>query len=250
MNLVHSKDRLTALQRLITPERLSYYLEYTDNNLADAIRLYELNTKLSAIFYGPVQGVEILLRNTMNEQLCAKFGVDWHDLSAIKLANPQEIAVQRAINDIDGDITTGAVVAELPLGFWAALLNSSNDNEIWRKALYLAFPHRPKGTERKQVHGAINAIRRLRNRIAHHEKIIHRELDEDHNLILEIAGWICPETKGWIAAMSDFDPTLLPVSDEEELPLEKSESEAAPNRVEKPRKTQGGRPLLSLKKKE
>ena len=240
MNLEHSPQRLAALEKFLTTERLSYFLDESDGELADAIRLYELNTQLSATLYGPVQGMEVLLRNAMNKQLVIRFGPDWHDLTNIILDHRQERDVQKAERDIDGDVTNGAMVAGLSLGFWAGLLNTSNDNEVWRKALHLAFPHRPKGTERKQIHGTVNAVRRLRNRIAHHEKILHRNLVEDHDRILEVASWICPETRGWIADMSSFDKTKLPSYIGEELPLE------PPSERNEPKETLNGRPRLSL----
>ena len=246
MNLVHSPERLAALERLITRERLSYYLEESESDLAGAIRLYELNSRLSAMLYVPVQGLEVLIRNAMNEQLCARFGADWQELDTIQLDYPQEDDVRRAIAAIDGDETNGKVVAELSLGFWAALLNSANDNEIWRKALYKAFPHRPKGVERKNVHGAINAVRRLRNRIAHHEKIIHRDLREDHDRIIQIAGWICPETRDWIAELSAFDPTIIPHEEDETLDL-KAETEPAASEPKAYGPTRDGRERLGIR---
>jgi DNA polymerase III delta prime subunit len=241
VNLTHSPQRLNALERLLTRQRLTYYLELSHGDIAEAIRLYELNTRLSAMFYGPVQGMEVLVRNAINEQLIAKFGEDWHELQAIRLDYPQQDDVRRAIADVDGELNNGAVVAKLSLGFWAALLNTTNDNEIWRKAAYSAFPHRPKGTERKTIHGALNSIRRLRNRIAHHEKILHRDLTADHKTILEIAGWICPETSAWIASLSTFDASLLPADEGEELPL------AAPAPAKEPQPTRDGRPRLGIK---
>lgn len=248
MNLLRTPQRLTALERFLTRERLSYYLDQCDDDLSAAIALYELNTKVSAALYGPVQGLEVLLRNAMNEQLVARFGADWHDLTTIRLDGPQQTDVHRAIAEIGGVVSNGAVVAELSLGFWAALLNTSNDNEIWRKAIYLAFPEIPKGVARKNVHGAINSIRRLRNRIAHHEKILHRDLKEDHDKILEIAGWICPDTQAWIAEMSQFDPSILP-SYEEELPFTnpKEQVEARPPSAE-PLPTLNGRLRLGIKR--
>jgi Abi-like protein len=235
---------MAALERFITRERLTYYLEQGNDDLGEAIRLYELNTRLSAVLYGPVQGLEVLVRNAMNEQLSVRFGDDWHDLRTIRLAAPQQDDVQKAIREIEGDVTNGAVVAELSLGFWAALLNTSNDNEIWRKALYLSFPHRPRGTERKAIHGALNSIRRLRNRIAHHEKILHRDLADDHARIIEIAGWICPETRDWIASLSEFDPIMLPVS-EDGLPFDMPLLDVTtPSKEQGP--TLNGRPRLSL----
>lgn len=47
-------------------------------------------------------------------------------------------------------------------------------------------------------------LRKLRNRIAHHEPVLARDLAEDYRIILEVVGWICPDTSAWIAETSRF----------------------------------------------
>lgn len=245
MNFTYTPDRLAALERSITRERLSYYLDQCGDDIELALRMYELNTRVSATFYGPLQGLEILVRNDMNLQLQAAFGENWHDLSMIRLQLTQSNDVQKTIAGIDHENpTNGAIVAELPFAFWVGLLGPKNENEIWRKALYKAFQSRPRGTERKIVHNALDSIRRLRNRIAHHEKILHRDLRANHETILEIAGWCCIETRDWIASHSNFDPEMLPVK-QDELPLDLPDIPTLPRHP--PRETLGGRKRLSLR---
>lgn len=74
MNFTYTPERLAALERSITRERLSYYLNECGDDFERALRMYELNTRISAAFYGPLQGLEILVRNDMNLQLQAAFG--------------------------------------------------------------------------------------------------------------------------------------------------------------------------------
>lgn len=245
MNFQFTPERLAALERSLSRERLTYYLGECAGDLECALRLYELNTRISAAFYGPLQGLEVLVRNDMNVQMQVAFGTDWLDLSTVQLQQTQINDIEKTIAKIDSDgPTNGTIVAELPFGFWVGLLGPKNENEIWRKALHKAFANRPRGTERKIVHNALDSIRRLRNRIAHHEKILHRDLRANHDTVLEIAGWCCPVTRDWIASLSKFDPDMVPVK-EAELPL------GGPpelSRSEKPeRETLGGRKRLSLK---
>ena len=135
MNFTYTPERLAALERSITRERLTYYLVECSNDLELALRMYEQNTKLSAAFYGPLQGLEILVRNDMNLQLQATFGENWHDLSTIRLQQTQIGDVQKTIHALDQTgPTNGAIVAELPFAFWVGLLGPKNENEIWRKA--------------------------------------------------------------------------------------------------------------------
>ena len=245
MNFQFTPERLAALERSLSRERLTYYLGECAGDLECALRMYELNTRISAAFYVPLQGLEVLVRNDMNMQMQAAFGADWLDLSAVRLQQTQIDDIKKTIAKSDHDEpTNGAIVAELPFAFWVGLLGPKNENEIWRKALYKAFAHRPRGTERKIVHNALDSIRRLRNRIAHHEKILHRNLCANHATILMIAGWCCPATRDWIASLSDFDPDMLPVK-EAELPLDIAPQQNQPAKPE--RETLGGRKRLSLK---
>jgi hypothetical protein len=253
VNFSYSPERLEALKRSISPERLTHYMAEAANDLEAAIRLYQLNARLSAALYGPLQGLEVTVRNAMNDQLCATFGDTWHDLTVIRLEPRQRADVQDAVReaeevDADGKTPTmGAVIAELRFAFWVGILGPRSENELWRKALYRAFPHRPKGVERKRIHGALNSLRRLRNRIAHHARILHRDLVADHELILEVTGWACPVTRDWIASHSTFDPNDLPVR-AITLPMDgvPEVDPVAPSTP--PRDARGGRPILSIKK--
>ena len=55
------------------------------------------------------------------------------------------------------------------------------------------------GMNRKQAHAALDQLRILRNRIAHHEPIFNRDLADDYRQILEVTGWISPTTSEWLA---------------------------------------------------
>ncbi|HKK10318.1 MAG TPA: hypothetical protein VJ939_05745, partial [Bacteroidales bacterium] len=66
-------------------------------------------------------------------------------------------------------IATGRVIAELSFGFWTSLFDSRFEKTLW-KNLRLAFPNCPKHIrQRKTMSSKFNGIRKLRNRIFHHE---------------------------------------------------------------------------------
>jgi hypothetical protein len=47
-----------------------------------------------------------------------------------------------------------------------------------------------------KARSSLEKIRDLRNRIFHHESIIHwKDLDDQHDLILEIIGWVSPNMR-------------------------------------------------------
>lgn len=250
MSFSFSPEKLEALTRSISPCRLAPYQEQTDGDESAAFGLYELNSRLSQSLYVPLQALEVCVRNDMDRALVGRFGEQWIEGEGVILQPRQFQDIAAAVSEVstdnrgrDIDYVRGDVVAELNFGFWVGLLGPKNENEVWRKALYLAFSNRPKGTERAAVQGALNSIRRLRNRIAHHRRIIHRDLAADYETILEIIGWVCPHTLDWTLHNSTFNKGDIP-TEEAVLPLEpapKQESEKAA-----PKPTRGGRARLSI----
>ncbi|MGQ0484250.1 MAG: Abi family protein [Hyphomicrobiales bacterium] len=189
-----------ALERTITRERLDKYLIETHGDLDAALALYERNTKLSEAFYTPLQCLEICLRNTLNTCMSNVYGKDWFRNGNAPLNHDAQIAILDAYREVSKPepIPIGDVVAELKFSFWVGLMGPRYDATLWRKALYRGF--QVTGCKkRSEVHGRFNALRRFRNRIAHHEPIFHRDLSADHDEIIEAIGWMCSDTKAWAA---------------------------------------------------
>ena len=115
------------------------------------------------------------------------------------------------------------LVAGFSFGFWVSLLGpggrldpagrrANYEMTLWRPGLRRAFAHRTPLT-RIHAYQPLNALRKLRNRIAHHEPIFARPLLEDHQRILEVTGWISPGARTWIERHSRV-PMLLAASDD------------------------------------
>jgi len=94
------------------------------------------------------------------------------------------------------------IVAELSFGFWTGL-TGPRYSDIWRDHLVKIFPRRP--VQRTNVQLRLNSIRKLRNRIAHHEPILGRPLQKDVNQIFDTLSWISPVTARWVRSNSSFE---------------------------------------------
>ena len=92
-------------------------------------------------------------------------------------------------------LDAGRVVAELSFGFWTGLTGPKYD-VLWRNHLVKIFPRRP--VQRAHVQTRLNSIRKLRNRVAHHEPILSRPLQRDINQIFDIISWMSPVTARWV----------------------------------------------------
>jgi hypothetical protein len=203
-SFAYTPEALEKVKQALSEERLGPYLALSGDNLREAVRLYERNTSLSEALYGLLQGLEISLRNSMHRALSAGLArEDWYDAVTWRPAQQEQIDnAKDSLQKKAKPVTPGRMVAELTFGFWVGLTGPKYSVELWEKHLYKAFPNGKLG--RKQLNKRLESIRLLRNRVAHHEPILSRDLQKDVDRILETIGWICPDTRQWIEQISCF----------------------------------------------
>lgn len=205
----YSDAVIDALETSLSPERMATYVTHAAGDRQKAVRVYTWNTAVSAAFYGPLQGLEVALRNAMHRELSARYGTDWYDNPAagLDLGTTTRVSAARADLRRDGyPDDPPHIVAALSFGFWVALLGpggrlqgygkANYDMTIWRAGVFRAFPCAR--LSRKAAHAPLDYLRTFRNRIAHHEPIFDRHLAADYASLLQVAGWISVETQDWI----------------------------------------------------
>ena len=187
---------MRALCDAISKERFATYLRLANGDRRRALQLYTRNAALGAAFYGPLQALEVTLRNGVHHEMTSAHGTFWFDSRLLR--RPQAEAVGMAKKELDwnrGPQLPGRVVAELSLGFWVALFARGCESDLWRPTLHRCFTPTP---ARNKLHRQLNDLRRLRNRIAHQEPILHRNLQADHGAILRVLGMLSPDMKAWV----------------------------------------------------
>lgn len=198
--VLRSSETKRALESSLSPERLQKYLHSTGGDLDTALSLYERNMRLASAFYVPLQCLEVCLRNKLHMELTQKYSSDWYTNGKVELSRDTAISISNAIHQIENSksgMTAGAVIAELSFGFWVSILGRRYDATIWRSALTKAFKDNGKNMKRDPIHQRLNALRRFRNRVAHHEPIFDRDLTAVHSELIEAIGWLCPRTADW-----------------------------------------------------
>jgi hypothetical protein len=73
-------------------------------------------------------------------------------------------------------VSDGKVIAETTLYFWKRLYSSDYEHSLWRTTLKKTFPN--KATKRAQVADKIEDIYQARNRLAHHEPVLHKRFHD------------------------------------------------------------------------
>lgn len=207
MPQVFPNQLIADLEDVLSSPRFATYLRVTGGDQQHAAQLYCWNTEVSAAFYTPLQFAEIGTRNGAIEAITVEFGPDWHRNRGFQLTIRERIGrylrPRRDLINLAGRLgTAGAVAAELKFAFWQHLFVTAQDPRLWEPHLRTAFPGIPAAmsiaTARQQIHDDIQAIRSLRNRIAHHEPIIARALTDDLDRAHRLATWRRPMLGTWL----------------------------------------------------
>ena len=237
----YTQTVLQSLDSAFSQARLDTYLRHarrtnTHATNEDALDLYIWNLQVSAALQGPLQVLEVCLRNAIHHNLSLGFTNDWIDdsnfihaciqaqypppqarqkhnppgpdihkvrnRSAAALANKNARAVRIGQQPAKTAVTVNDVVAGLDFGFWTIMLGSRFEQTLWRTILYHAFPHYARITgnplDRRAVEKRFNALRDLRNRVMHHEPLFHRSLAQDFADISEAVSWMYDDVAPWI----------------------------------------------------
>ena len=181
-----------SLRPLLSPVRLATYEAACGGDVAQAMRLYAWNIEASAALWGGFSVLEVCLRNAMSLQLEAYTKqADWWNSPRVKLRAEQQAAVTTASSN-----SPGQVVSSLTFGFWSSLLANRYHQQLWVPSLHLAFPYLV--GRRGTAHQDLEHLRRLRNRLAHHEPIFGRDLLGDHKMTIKVLSWINPAASEWV----------------------------------------------------
>lgn len=200
-----------VLEQRLSPARLATYLTAAGGDQARAVALYEWNLVASSALYRALAVVEIAVRNAIHEQLSR-----WHAKEGRRdtwLHDPAKLLEERARTDIRqarkraqrggrGSANVGSIVAELSFGFWNFLLAARYEHTLWTPAIRFGFPHA--GGARQRVAEPVSRLYQARNRIAHLEPVITRDLLADDDDISRVLRTICASTARWASSLRDL----------------------------------------------
>jgi len=187
-----------ALQGILAEERLdAYRQDGADPSLT--LARYCQNMALCESLYPTLQFAEIALRNAIHHAFSERFGTsEWFDvINGIPDWQARKISEAKDnLLDEEKDVTPGRMVAEMSFGFWTGFFNKFHARSgIGHYLARSVFRHADKSErDLAKLDARWVAIRELRNRVFHHERIIHwSDLEHQHDSIFEIIAWISPE---------------------------------------------------------
>ncbi|MCU9529373.1 Abi family protein [Pseudomonas mosselii] len=217
-----------AKQAALSIPRMGTYLAACNNQpspLSAAVNLYAWNAAISAAFIHPLHFCEVVVRNAVSEALTATYGVQWPWNQGFYLSLPEQagpvfkprqalLAARLKAEQIAGANTpsTDKAIAEMSFAFWESMFTARYDHGLWDNHIKRLFPHAPAALPyyklRSEIRSALEAIRKFRNRIAHHEPIFARQLAHDYARIQKIVKYRCVQTANWMAQSQTVNAVL------------------------------------------
>lgn len=203
----YDDETIASLKETLSEPRFSTYLAKADGDENFAFALYLYNSRLSKSFLFPLSVAEVTFRNTIDALLEKEFGEDWPtdtnfrgELSQKSLEALEKgisIAERHAAWKGEKEIKRGDVVAELTFDFWSNLFRREY-HEFWRPRATRAFPGLKHGEGRHEIQALVREINGLRNRVAHHEPILHSNVPDLQSKIIRLVSLRCNKTAEWM----------------------------------------------------
>jgi len=197
------------IEVILAPERLDAYRQDAVPPVT-ALARYLWNMALCESLYSPLQMAEIALRNSLHHFLSTRLNNPaWYDAIAnLPTWQQNQLAdARQKLTDEGKSITPGRMVAELHFGFWTGFFNKFHARTGLGHAIAgNVFAHAPKNErDLRKLDARWNRIRDLRNRVFHHERIIHwADLDAQHAALLQIIQWASPELQQMAVALDRY----------------------------------------------
>lgn len=199
-------QKINAVRNSISAARMSTYENAVIGTDTSALELYSWNAEVSGALLSSLHICEVVTRNAVSDALESLYGNRWPWSPSFErsLPNPRtgynpQIDLRNARRN---SRTPGKVIPELKFVFWQKMFTSRYDSRLWIPLLYRAFPNtNPSKTVanvRSEIYGSLEQIRNLRNRIAHHEPIFNRNLEDDFEKIITLIGLRCTLTADWL----------------------------------------------------
>ncbi|MGE4193867.1 MAG: hypothetical protein AB7E51_10810 [Pseudodesulfovibrio sp.] len=191
------QSNLEELVKSLSVERLMPYRlprrSNPDESEFDWLLRYIWNIRLCESLYPGLQNLEIALRNAIHSALSTSYGTEfWFFEDGLLKAGELE-SIRRAERTIPRNKRklAGKFIAELGFGFWVSLLHKRYHDSLVPKIMKSAFPGKRRSIRRSSVVGDLDTIRKLRNRVFHHEPIWNNpNLASLHNQILQYIAWL------------------------------------------------------------
>lgn len=147
-----------------------------------------------------------MIRNAVADVLEAVYGSKWPWSATFERSLPNPAMGYSSRKDLQNARrsapTTGKLIPELKFIFWQKMFTSRYDDHLWDHHLQRILPNmdviKTIVERRGLIYNDLEQLRKLRNRIAHHEPIFTRVLADDYQKTLRLVRYRCAATADWL----------------------------------------------------
>lgn len=222
-----------AIEKCLSSGRVGSYhpplvsCEQGEVPLAAALRLYRWNAEIAAALWTVMHMFEVAVRNAVSDAVTEVHGPDWtHDASFLLKLPPaprdhltNRIVGYGAREDLQKQSrshpTAGKVIPELKMVFWEKMFTQRHDADFWNSHLLTVFPNLDPATPIRDHRNALRTryerVRRIRNRMGHHESISDAsrfDLTQCYTGMMEVLSWRSIEVHAWVAEVENVQEVL------------------------------------------
>lgn len=174
----------SAFENVMSSKRMRRYLTACEGDKRKAQTLYRLNLRLSQEMFTVISCYEVALRNAIDRIMTASLGPHWLRDAILPggifdnpLFSGTTRIVHMAYNELvtNGKYSCSKMLSAMEFGIWKYMFSAPQYRATGRRLLQV-FPNKPKSSATMQynnqfIFNELDAVNRLRNRIAHHEPI-------------------------------------------------------------------------------
>lgn len=209
--------RYSEFEKVMSSKRMRRYLNACGGDQRKAQTLYRLNLRLSQEMFTVISCYEVALRNAIDRIMSIELGPDWLRDSILPggiFDNPfcskTSKIMKKAYNELilNDCYSASKMLSAMEFGVWKYMFSTTQYRATGRKLL-AAFPNKPKSSKLIQynnlfIFNELDAVNRLRNRIAHHEPICFLQdkevvstayLQKTYSRILSLFSWMGIDAK-------------------------------------------------------
>lgn len=193
-----------GISQALSPHRFAPYLAEAGGDVDAALRLYEWSAQMSSASFEVVAHAEVVMRNAIDRAISAHYNDDARSIPWLLSEPPMDAQASRRVAEVrdrlrpQGRDSRHQLVAGLSFGFWSGMLGTKYE-ELWRSAIRHAFPAGD-GT-RKQAAVLIEAVRKFRNRLAHHDSILGVDIPFEVARVHALAALLGEDVAAWLRSL-------------------------------------------------
>jgi len=198
-----SRPRLTSYGMIPDPEC----------DLVQVVASHCRNILVCESLYPLLHLLEVVVRNRLHDAFSAHYGTtEWFNQSWVDAKDRALIAkAETELAKHQKPISPDNIVAELTFGFWCSMFNKryepKDTNLPWPGLLRSVLPRAPRwARKRSTILTRLEKARRIRNRVFHHEPVIHiTDLASDYAELVELLGWFSPAARTHLEHICRFE---------------------------------------------